>query len=65
MNEGELTQLIHAVESGQRITVEMRQALVEHLYELKKIRVEHAYLAARLAGNWKEVERMEAEYGIR
>lgn len=64
MNAGELAQLIYAIESGQRITVEMRKALVERLYELKKIRVEHAYLAARVAGEWNVARELEAKYGI-
>jgi len=52
-----LEALIEALQSGQRVTVEMRQAAVKFLRG-------YQYLAARVAGEWQEARRLEAEYGI-
>jgi len=54
----QLEALIEALQSGQRVTVEMRQAAVKFLCG-------YQYLAARVAGEWQEARRLEAEYGIR
>ena len=54
----ELAGLIMALQSGQRVTVEMRQAAVKFLRG-------YQYLAARVAGEWQVARELEAEYGIR
>jgi len=61
MSESEREQLqtlIEALQSGQRVTVEMRQAAVKFLRG-------YQYLSARVAGEWAEARRLEADYGIR
>ncbi len=54
----ELQALIEALQSGQRVTVEMRQAAVKFLRG-------YQYLAARVAGEWQTARELEAQYGIR
>lgn len=54
----QLQALIEALQSGQRVTVEMRQAAVKFLRG-------YQFLAARVAGEWQVARELEAEYGIR
>ena len=60
MNNSErekLQALIEALQSGQRVTVEMRVAAVNFLRG-------YQYLAARVAGEWQVAKELEAQYGI-
>ena len=54
----QLQALIEALQSGQRVTVEMRQAAAKFLRG-------YQYLAARVAGEWQVAKELEAQYGIR
>lgn len=60
MNNSErerLQALIEALQSGQRVTVEMRVAAVNFLRG-------YQYLAARVAGEWNVARELEAKYGV-
>ena len=54
----QLQALIEALQSGRRVTVEMRVAAVNLLRG-------YQHLAARVAGEWQVAKELEAQYGIR